>query len=48
MVIERHIAGNGQDYRWETEKNPIPELQDRRHDNTNVGRVPSPVPSGMR
>ena len=48
MVIERYIAQNGQDYRWETEKNPVRELQDRRHDNTNVGRNPAPVPSGVR
>ena len=48
MVIERYIAQNGQDYRWETEKNPVRELQDRRRDNTNVGRNPAPVPSGVR
>ena len=48
MVIEHYIAQNGQDYRWETEKNPVRELQDRRRDNTNVGRNPAPVPSGVR
>ena len=48
MAIERYIAQNGQDYRWETEKNPIPGLQDRSHDNTDVGRQRAPVPSGMR
>ncbi len=48
MVIDRCIAENGQDYRWETEENPIPELRDRRRDDTNTGRKPSPVFSGMR
>ena len=47
MAIERYIAQNGQDYRWETEKNPVPELRDRRRDNTDVGRSPAPVPSGV-
>ena len=48
MVIDRYIARNGQDYRWETEKEPIPELRDRRRDETALGRMPSPVPSGAR
>ena len=48
MVINGYIAQNGQDYRWETDRNPIAELQDRRRDNTNVGRNPAPVPSGVR
>ena len=48
MVIDHYIAQNGQDYRWETEENPIPELRDRRHDDTNTGRKPSPVRSGAR
>lgn len=48
MVIDRYIAQNGQDYRWETDRNPIAELQDRRRDNTTVGRQANRVPSGVR
>ena len=39
-VIDDYIKQNGQDYRWETAPNPIKELQDRKQDNTVVGRVP--------
>ena len=38
-VIEEAIAAKGQDYRYETAPNPVPELRDRRHDNTAAGRV---------
>ena len=38
-VIEDHIARFGQDYRFETAPNPIPELRDRKNDNTEVGRT---------
>ena len=48
MVIEQSIAKNGQDYRWETEKNPIAELQNRKKDNTRVGREPVPQMAGKR
>lgn len=48
MVIDRYIAQNGQDYRWETERNPLAELQDRHRDNTSVGRRQARVPSGVR
>lgn len=39
LVIEKHIKKFGQDYRFETKKNPIKELQDRKKDNTTVGRT---------
>ena len=48
MVIERYIAQMDRITAGETEKNPVRELQDRRRDNTNVGRNPAPVPSGVR
>ncbi len=38
LVIEEHIKKFGNDYRFETKKNPVPELQDRQKDNTAVGR----------
>ena len=43
VVIEEYICKNGQDYRFETAPNPVPELRDRRHDNTQVGRIPQRV-----
>lgn len=43
VVIERYIAQNGQDYRFETSPNPIEALHDRRRDNTSVGRTPAIV-----
>ena len=42
-VIEDYIRKNGRDYRFEVDANPIPELRDRRHDNTSVGRTPAKV-----
>lgn len=36
-VIAKYIADNGKDYRYEKEQNPLPELRDRRNDNTEVG-----------
>ena len=38
-VIERVIARDGEDYRFETAPNPVAALRDRRSDNTAVGRV---------
>ena len=38
MVINKHIKKFEQDFRFETEKNPIKELQNRKKDNTCVGR----------
>ncbi|MDY6024259.1 MAG: hypothetical protein SPJ19_05620 [Candidatus Borkfalkiaceae bacterium] len=37
-VIEEHIKEFGKNYRFETKKNPIPELQDREKDNTDLVR----------
>ncbi len=37
-VIEKHIADFDQDYRYQTQKHPIVELQDVKTDNTTVGR----------
>ncbi len=36
-VIEKYIADNGKDYRFETAQHPVPELRDRENDNTTVG-----------
>ncbi len=38
QVIDAYLAKNAMDYRFETAPNPIPELQDRKADNTCVGR----------
>ena len=40
-VIERIIARDGEDYRFETAPNPIPALRNRREDNTSIGRDPA-------
>lgn len=40
-VIENHIKEFGTDYRYETKKHPIKELQDRTQDNTNIARKKS-------
>lgn len=37
-VIQDHIKEFGTDYRFETKKNPIKDLQDRTEDNTNLAR----------
>ena len=37
-VIEQHIKKFGTDYRFETKKNPVIELQNRKSDNVNVAR----------
>lgn len=39
-VIENTIYRRGQDYRFEKAPNPVPELRNRKCDNTSVGRVP--------
>ena len=44
-VIEEHIRRYGADYRFEVAKNPITELQNRRKDNTDVGRKPNAAES---
>ncbi|MBR6221069.1 MAG: hypothetical protein IKQ80_10925 [Clostridia bacterium] len=38
-VIQRLIARDGTDYRFETAPNPVPALRDRSTDNTDLGRV---------
>ena len=37
-TIEEHIRRYGADYRFQVSPNPVPELQNRRVDNTSVGR----------
>ena len=44
-VIDYHIKNFGMDYRFEVAPNPIYELQNRRVDNTAVGRVPNATES---
>lgn len=44
-VIEQFISKRGMDYRYQTAPNPIPELRNRREDNTSVGREPGAAPS---
>lgn len=39
LVIENHIKQFGKDYRFETSKNPVPALQDRKQDNTTIART---------
>ncbi len=39
-VISDHVNQLGQDYRFETDQNPIMQLRDRTMDNIEVGRVP--------
>ncbi len=39
QVIQKAITEFGNDYRYEDSPNPISELQDRKKDNTTVGRV---------
>lgn len=41
ITINSHIRHFGKDYRFETSPNPIPELQNRRVDNTIVGIKPN-------
>lgn len=38
LVIKNHIKQFGQDYRYETQKNPVQGLTDRKVDNTNIAR----------
>ena len=40
IVIDCHIRNYDQDYRFEVAPNPVEQLQNRRYDNTCVGRVP--------
>ncbi len=45
MVIDQYISANGMDYRYEESKNPITALQNRKEDNTCVGRKKEKVTS---
>lgn len=40
VVIENYQRQHKEDYRFEVAENPVPELRNRRTDNTDVGRVP--------
>lgn len=44
-AIEYYIRRHGTDYRYQVAPNPIPELRNRREDNTSVGRVPNAAQS---
>lgn len=44
-VIEQTIRRRGADYRFQVAPNPVPELRNRREDNTSVGRKPNAAPS---
>lgn len=44
IVIKKYIGENGKDYRYETAPNPIKELQNRKKDNTTVGRIKEKAP----
>lgn len=44
-VIDMEIRRRGTDYRYQTAPNPVPELRNRRVDNTDVGREPNAAPS---
>ncbi len=44
-VIENIIRRRGADYRFQLAPNPIPELRNRRKDNTDVGRKPNAADS---
>lgn len=37
-VIEKYISEFGKDYRFEESEHPVPELRDRKRDNTEIGR----------
>ena len=44
-VIEGFIKRRGADYRYQVAPNPVPELRNRRQDNTSVGRKPDAAKS---
>ena len=37
-VINLAISEFGKDYRFEESEHPVPELRDRKRDNTEIGR----------
>ncbi|MBQ8308715.1 MAG: hypothetical protein IJX96_02670 [Clostridia bacterium] len=44
-VIEEFISRRGADYRYQVAPSPVPELRNRREDNTSVGRKPNAADS---
>lgn len=44
-VIDMHIHRHGADYRYQIAPSPVPELRNRRMDNTSVGRKPDAAES---
>ncbi len=44
-VIDEHIRRYGADYRFQVAPSPVPELRNRRVDNTSVGRKPDAAES---
>ena len=44
-VIETFIRRRGADYRYQIAPSPVPELRNRREDNTDVGRKPNATSS---
>ena len=38
-MVAEYIGKNGRDYRSEEAENPVPALQDRKADNTEIGRI---------
>ena len=44
-VIEEFIRRRGADYRFQVSPSPVPELRNRREDNTAVGREPNAAKS---
>ena len=44
-VIEGYIRRHGADYRYQVAPSPVPELRNRRQDNTDVGRKPNAAES---
>jgi hypothetical protein len=45
LVIDTHIRRYGKDYRYQIAQSPVPELRERKCDNTSVGRKPNAAPS---
>ena len=39
-IIWTYQEKNGEDYRYQTKKHPVPALADRTADNTQLGRMP--------
>ena len=46
-VIDMYIRRRGMDYRYQVAPSPVPELRNRREDNTQVGRKPNAAPSSQ-